>query len=249
GWWDGAAASSRCRATKGALIRAGEITWGRPTSAYSRITSAATTGMPTPATLPRVAIERSTATAVSPKLGSTTVAHANATRLSAWEGASSTPDRLISGCDPISSTPAATLLSASMLTESREKPSAVTTFPANTSDRLRERVSTVFHVPYRSSAENTSTPTRLVRTGNPHNAAKPRTTSGTANPDSLTERPNRVSSGTLLCTFIDAANANGPATHAASAMRAFSWAASLAHSTPTTATQPRRLTRLPPGHA
>ena len=43
--------------------------------------------------------------------------------------------------------PAATLLTARADTASNEKTSAVSTFPANTSTRLRERVSTVFHVP------------------------------------------------------------------------------------------------------
>src|SRR5262249_2981375 len=98
-------------------------------------------------TLLRVTIESRTATAVRPNAGSTTVVHASATRVSAWAGASRTPDRLTSGCDPISRTPAAMLLSARTLTESSEKPSAVTSFPANTRDRLRDRVRTVFHVP------------------------------------------------------------------------------------------------------
>ena len=57
------------------------------------------------------------------------------------------PDRLMSGWGPTTSTPAATLLTARTATASEEKPSAVSTFPANTSPRLRERVSTVVQVP------------------------------------------------------------------------------------------------------
>ena len=47
----------------------------------------------------------------------------------------------------MSSNPAATLPTARRATANIENPSAVSTFPTNTSARLRERVSTVFHVP------------------------------------------------------------------------------------------------------
>src|SRR5438552_7847880 len=116
----------------------------------------------------------------------------------------------------MATTPAARLLTANAATASEEKPSAVSTFPANTSLRLQERVSTVVHVRWRSSAENKSPPTTLVITGNSHNAANPRTTRGVAKPDSFTLRPKRVSSGRLVWTRIAATKANGPATHAAS---------------------------------
>src|ERR1700719_4081707 len=85
----------------------------------------------------------------------------------------------------------------------------------------------------------------LVSTGNTHNAANPSTTRGDAKPDSFTERPKRVSSGTLLCMRIAVAKANGLATHTASTTRALGWAASLEHSTPATARRPRMLTRPP----
>src|SRR5215472_3007272 len=86
----------------------------------------------------------------------------------------------------------------------------------------------------------------LVSTGSTHNAANPRTTSETANPDSFTDRPNSVSSGRLSCTRIAAANRNGPATHAASATLVLSWADILDHSTHAEAATPRNLmTRAP----
>ena len=100
-----------------------------------------------PAALLRVATDSSTATPVKPSAGGSTDAHASATRTSACGGGSSAPDRLMSGCGPMTSTPAATLLTARAATASKEKPSAVSTFPANTSARLRERVSTVVQVP------------------------------------------------------------------------------------------------------
>ena len=56
-------------------------------------------------------------------------------------------NRPTSGWDPMTSTPAITLLTAKAATASKEKPSAVSTFPANTSARLQERVSTVVQVP------------------------------------------------------------------------------------------------------
>ena len=132
------------------------------------------------------------------------------------------PDRSISGRWPITNTPAAMLLAASAVTARQQKATATSTLPAKISERLRERVRTLGQVPYRSSAENTSPPTTLASTGKAQSAANPRTTSGTAKPDSVTERPNSVSDGRLVCTRIATANANGPATQIASTIRALS---------------------------
>ena len=76
----------------------------------------------------------------------------------------------------------------------------------------------------------------LARTGNTHSAANPSTTRGTAKPESVTDRPNKVSVGRLLCSRIAAAKANGLITHAARTRRTFSCANSFDHSTPATVT-------------
>ena len=120
---------------------------GQSRNARSCITSPATAGSPIPAALLRVTIEMSTASAVKPKTGGSTDTHASATRAVACPGGSRTPDRLIRGCRPTTRAPAATLLVARIATAAAEKPSAVSTFPANISPRLRDRVSTVVHVP------------------------------------------------------------------------------------------------------
>src|SRR5262245_15451830 len=87
--------------------------------------------------------------------------------------------------------------------------------------------------------------TTLLKTGRAQSAPKPRMTSGTAKPDSFTERPNNVSDGTLLCIWITAANANGPATQAASTKTVLIWLESVRHSTPTIEQTPQNLTRAP----
>src|SRR5215471_14621359 len=229
---------SSCRTTSGPSMRA-----------YSCIASAATTGSPIPAALFRVATDSTMAIAVMANIGGRTDSQANVTGMSAYEGRSCAPDRPTSGPDPMISRPAAMLLTARTPNASSENPSAAATLPANTSERAHERVSSVFHVPYRSSAENTSPPTMLVNAGSTHNAANPRTTSGSANPDSFTERPNSVSSGRLFCTRIAAAKANGPTTHAASVTRVLIWADSFEHSAPATAAMPLNLTTPAPSRA
>src|ERR1700682_3460072 len=99
-----------------------------------------------PAALLRVATDNSTAMAVKPNAGGSTDAHASATRSSACADGSSAPDKSIRGWAPTTSIPAATLLTANADTASEEKTSAVRTFPANTSSRLRERVRWVIQV-------------------------------------------------------------------------------------------------------
>src|SRR5215470_17654657 len=106
-----------------------------------------TTGSPTPAALLRAATDTRTATAVMPTIAGSTEIHASVTRISASGAAISVPDKLTSGVDPITSSPAAALLTARTNVASSENPNAAATFPANTSERPQERVRIVFHVP------------------------------------------------------------------------------------------------------
>src|SRR4051794_3186377 len=203
------------------------------------------TGSPTPATVLRVTTDNTTASAVNANTGGTTDAHAAAVRSNASAGASRIPDRSIKGWRPITSTPAAMLAAPSTATTTSENMSAATTFPANTSPRVRDRVSTVVHVPYLSSDAKMSPPTTLVRTGKIQSAAKPRMTRGVANPDSLACRPKSVSSGRLFCRSIAAANTNGPAAQTASRIRALDCALSFATSTAATVSTLRMVTTSP----
>ena len=154
---------------------------------------------------------------------------------------SSTPDNPTIGCAPTTRMPAARLLSASTMTAANDTPSAATSLPVKISVRVRERVNTVFHVLYRSSAENTSPPAMLLTTGRPHKAAKPRMTSETARPESLTARPNSVSVGRLVWIMHDERRTRmeRPA-QTANRSRTLSCANSFEHSTPATAATPRR---------
>ncbi len=68
--------------------------------------------------------------------------------------------------------------------------------------------------------------TRLVSSGNTHEPAKPRITSGMANPEACTQRPNRVSCGTLSCMSRRATKRNGAATQTTTAVRVRACAAS-----------------------
>src|SRR5262245_53937589 len=141
----------------------------------------------------------------------------------------------------MTSTPAAMLLAASSVVVSSENATAVSALPVKISARLRDRVSTVAQVPWRSSAENKSPPTIPVNTGNAHNPANPSTTSDTAKPDSLAARPNNVSVGRLLCTRIEIAKMNGAATQIASSTCALTCASSFEHSTLITVNTPATL--------
>ena len=69
-----------------------------------------------PAALLRVATDNSTDRAVKPRTGGRTEAQASTTRSSASAGDSMMPDRLISGWTPMTSNPAATLLTARQVT-------------------------------------------------------------------------------------------------------------------------------------
>src|SRR5262245_1119468 len=100
-----------------------------------------------PAALLRDATDTSTARPVKPSAGGNTDAQASVTRVSASPGESRLPDRLMIGSGPMKTAPAATLLTAKAVTARNEKATATRTFPANTSCRLRERVSTVAQVP------------------------------------------------------------------------------------------------------
>ena len=73
-----------------------------------------------PAALLRVATDASTASAVKPTAAGSTEAHASATRTNASPGGSSMPERLTSGWWPMTSRPAAMLLTARMTMASRE---------------------------------------------------------------------------------------------------------------------------------
>ena len=77
---------------------------------------------------------------------------------------------------------------------------------------MHDRVSTVFHVPCRSSEENTSPARTPAISGRPQEPENPSTTSETAKPDECTQTPYRVSAGVPLCTLSTAANANGAST-------------------------------------
>src|SRR5215472_9805748 len=109
--------------------------------------SATTTGSPTPAVLLRAATDTRTATDVIPTIAGSTEIHESVTRMNACGAESSVPVRPTSGADPITSKPAAALLTARTNVASNEKPSAAATFPAKHSERLHERVRIVFHVP------------------------------------------------------------------------------------------------------
>src|SRR4029077_7694708 len=200
------------------------------------------TGPSTPITLLRVATEISSASETNPSVGRSAIDQPSSTSASEWPGGSRVPERPTSGCVPITSAPAARLLSARAQTMSTAHVAAASVLPTKISPRLQERVSKSFHVSWRSSPANTSPATRPARTGKPQEPAKPRTTSGSAKPDVCTQRPKSVSAGTAPCAFRTPATANGARTTTAATTRVGNWPASLLSSTRTTWAAPGGLT-------
>ena len=144
----------------------------------------------------RVSTENSRPTLVKPSIGRITNAQLASTSPAAPPGDRTLPESPTSGCEPTAATPARRLLSASRTTISTEYVAAASSFPAKSSARLRERVSTVFHVPYRSSEAKRSPATIPLRIGKPNEPRKPSMKSGTAKPEPCTQRPKSVSAGT-----------------------------------------------------
>src|SRR5262245_60405061 len=100
-----------------------------------------------PATLLRVTMDARIDAAENPSTGGSTDTHAPAMRIADSIGGSAIPDRLISGSAPMTSTPAARLLTARIPSAAAENNNATATFPAKISFRLRDRVSSVVQVP------------------------------------------------------------------------------------------------------
>ncbi len=93
------------------------------------------------------------------------------------------PESPTSGFEPLPRSPAAMLATVSRRASPIARIAAASALPAKSSKRLRDRVSAVFQVPWRSSAEKRSPATSPARTGKPQEPAKPRMTSGIAKPD------------------------------------------------------------------
>ena len=91
--------------------------------------------------------------------------------------------------------------------------------PTNTSPREHDRVSTVFHVEWRSSLAKMSPATTLAINGKPAIPAKPSSTNGMANPEECTHRPNSESAGTDDCVLMKIANAKGATRQTTAATR------------------------------
>ena len=191
-----------------------------------------TTAGPSTPTIPlRVATENSTARLVKASIGSADSSHATATSARECPIEKTVPLRLTSGCAPTSSTPAARLDSVRSASSPSANVATASTLPANTCRRVHDRVSTVFQVPWRSSAANRSPASTPAISGRPQAPANPSTTSARANPDEWTQTPYSESVGLPVCTFNTPANANGPIRQIRASRRGASWLASLRRST------------------
>src|ERR1043166_7414251 len=121
-----------------------------------------------PAALVLVVTDTSMAAAAEvPTAGSTDV-QAAAVSANAELPVRAVPNRSISGCAPIATRPAATLLAASTAVATVANARATATFPAKTSARVHDRVRIVAQVAYRSSDEKRSPATALARAGSSH---------------------------------------------------------------------------------
>ena len=189
------------------------------------------TGGPSTPTMPlRVTTDRSTPRLVKASTGISTIAQLARTSPRLRPGETSVPVRPTRRWVPTPITPARRLLAASSTTRPTAQVAAARTLPANTSDRLAERPSSVFQVPWRSSEAKMSPATRPVSTGSPHEPANPSATSGTAKPEVWTQRPNSVSAGTALWLLTTATNTIGASRQRTPSALSGSWEASFASS-------------------
>src|SRR4051812_34228017 len=105
--------------------------------------------------------------------------------------------------------PAIVLLRPSSATITTENVIAASVLPTKIWPREHDRVSTVFHVDWRSSLAKMSPATTLAIRGKPAIPAKPSSTNGVAKPEDCTHRPNSQSAGTDDWVLMKIANANG----------------------------------------
>src|SRR5262245_47036243 len=127
--------------------------------------------------------------------------------------------------------PAIVLLAPSRTTIATENVIAASVLPTKISPREHERVSTVFHVDWRSSLAKMSPATTLAIRGKPASPANPSNTNAVANPDAWTHRPKSQSAGTDDWVLMKIVNANGARRQMAAVARGSSWALIFAIST------------------
>jgi len=190
-----------------------------PTRPSSWVSNATTAGPMTPAIPLRVATENRIARLVNASTGRTVRIHPAVTNVTHRPGLSSWPPRPTSVWLPTSTNPATRLETAVTASRPVANVTAARTFPMNTCSRVQDRVSTVFHVPWRSSDENRSLASTPATNGNPQLPAKLSTTSEIAKPELCTQIPNRVSAGLPLWSPRTTANAKGPRMHTRASRR------------------------------